>query len=57
MRRWVSIVVLLAGFTGDDYVRSARLRDPVPVERLIDPRRSGTRGLAPTGAWWTRPHG
>ena len=28
---------------------AARLRDPVAVERLIDPRRSGTRGSAPTG--------
>jgi hypothetical protein len=54
MRRWVCIVALLAGFTGDDYVRSARLRDPVAVERLIDPRGSGARGLALTGAWWIR---
>jgi hypothetical protein len=54
MRRWVCIVALLAGFTADDYVRRARLRDPVAVERLIDARRSGARGLAPTGAWWIR---
>ena len=56
MRRWVCIVALLAGFTGDDYVRGARLREPVAVQRLIEERRRGTRGLIPTGAWWSRPH-
>ena len=30
MRRWVCIVALLAGFSGDDYVRGARLRTPSP---------------------------
>ena len=34
MRRWVCIVALLAGFAGDDYARGARLRSPVPIERL-----------------------
>jgi hypothetical protein len=57
MRRWVCIVALLAGFTGDDYVRGARLREPVAVQRLIEERRRGTRGLIPTGAWWSRLHG
>ena len=57
MRRWVCIVALLAGFAGDDYVRGIRLREPVAVERLIDTRRRGTRGLVPTGAWWTRQTG
>jgi hypothetical protein len=57
MRRWVCIVALLAGFAGDDYVRGIRLREPVAVERLIDTRRRGTRGLVPTGAWWLRPTG
>ena len=57
MRRWVCIVALLAGFAGDDYVRGVRLREPVAVERVIEPRRRGTRGLVPTGAWWTRPTG
>ncbi|MEA2605349.1 MAG: hypothetical protein QOI00_106 [Chloroflexota bacterium] len=57
MRRWVCIVALLAGFAGDDYVRGIRLREPVAVERLIDTRRRGTRGLVPTGAWWSRPTG
>lgn len=66
MRRWVCIVALLAGFTAaDDYVRAARLRQPVAIERLIDPHdlagrgRTGerTRGLTPTGAWWSRFRG
>ena len=56
MRRWVCIVALLAGFAADDYVRGTRLRQPVAIERLIDDRRRRqTRGLHPTGAWWTRP--
>jgi len=57
MRRWVCIVALLAGFAGDDYVRGIRLREPVAVERLIETHRRGTRGLVPTGAWWSRPTG
>jgi hypothetical protein len=57
MRRWVCIVALLAGFAGDDYVRGVRLREPVAVERLIDTRQRGTRGLVPTGAWWSRQTG
>jgi hypothetical protein len=57
MRRWVCIVALLAGFAGDDYVRGVRLREPVAVERLIDTRVRGTRGLVPTGAWWSRQTG
>jgi hypothetical protein len=57
MRRWVCIVALLAGFAGDDYVRGVRLREPVAVERLIDTSRRPTRGLVPTGAWWSRQAG
>ncbi len=57
MRRWVCIVALLAGFAGDDYARVGRLRQPVAIERLIGPRRPGTRGLVPTGAWWSRQPG
>lgn len=57
MRRWVCIAALLAGFAGDDYVRGVRLREPVAVERLIETGRRGTRGLVPTGAWWTRQTG
>jgi hypothetical protein len=55
MRRWVCIVALLAGFAGEDYVRGARLREPIAVERLIDPSDGRMRGLRPTGAWWARP--
>ena len=57
MRRWVCIVALLAGFAGEDYVRGIRLREPVAVMRVIDTRRRGSRGLVPTGAWWSRPTG
>jgi hypothetical protein len=35
MRRWVCIAALLAGFSADDYVRHARLRQPIPIERLL----------------------
>jgi hypothetical protein len=57
MRRWVCIVALLAGFTGEDYVRKARLREPVAVERLIGRGAGDGRALPQTGAWWLRPHG
>jgi hypothetical protein len=57
MRRWVCIVALLAGFAGDDYVRSGRLRQPVAIERLIDRGTAGRRGPVQTGAWWARPSG
>jgi hypothetical protein len=56
MRRWVCIVALLAGFAREDYVRGVRLREPVAVERVIEPR-PGARGLVPTGAWWLRTSG
>jgi hypothetical protein len=56
MRRWVCIVALLAGFAADDYVRGTRLRQPVAIERLIGEWRGrDSRGVDPTGAWWTRP--
>ena len=50
VRRWVCIVALLVGFSGQDYTWSARTRIPIPVERLLDPRRPDP-GL-PEGAWW-----
>ncbi len=56
MRRWVCIVALLAGFTGEDYVRKARLREPVAVERLIGRGAGDGRALPQTGAWWLRPN-
>ena len=57
MRRWVCIIAFLAGFVGEDYVRGRRLPEPVAVERLIDVRVGGSRGLVPTGAWWSRRSG
>jgi len=57
MRRWVCTVALLAGFVGEENLRGFRLRQPVAIVRLIDPRREPTHGLVPTGAWWTRRPG
>ncbi|HET7704104.1 MAG TPA: hypothetical protein VFK35_11940 [Candidatus Limnocylindrales bacterium] len=57
MRRWVCIIALLAGFAREDDIRRIRLREPIAIVRLIDDRRRGTRGLVPTGAWWTRQTG
>jgi hypothetical protein len=57
MRRWVCIIALLAGFAGQEYVRGARLREPVAIERLVDLQRAGTRGWTLTGAWWARSRG
>jgi len=57
MRRWVCIVALLAGFPSEDYVRNARLREPVAVERLIGRGEIDGRAVPQTGAWWLRPHG
>jgi hypothetical protein len=49
MRRWVCIIALLAGFSAESYVRSARLPTTVPIVRqLVEPR----PGLSPTAAWW-----
>jgi len=52
MRRWVCIIALLAGFSADGYVRSARLRTTVPIERQFAKPHPG---LAPTAAWWGTP--
>ena len=57
MRRWVCIVALLAGFSTDDYVRRARLREPVAIERLIGSAPIEERRPVQTGAWWARPSG
>jgi hypothetical protein len=59
MRRWVCIITLLAGFSADGYVYSARSRNTVPIERPLDePRRTGAavdrRDLSRTAAWWAR---
>jgi len=50
VRRWVCIVAFLVGFSGEGYVWTARPRIPVPVERLLDPRRPDP--AIPEAAWW-----
>jgi hypothetical protein len=59
MRRWVCIITLLAGFSADGYVWSARRRLPVPIERRLDATLgTASYGVAPrtslqtTSAWW-----
>jgi hypothetical protein len=55
MRRWVCIVTLLAGFSADGYVWSARRRLPVPIERRLETALYGDslqKGLRTTSAWW-----
>lgn len=51
MRRWVCIVAMLVGFSGDAYAWTARPRIPIPVERVLDPEPRDA-GL-PRGAWWS----
>lgn len=69
MRRWVCIVALLAGFSGQGYAWTIRPRIPAPIERPFEPRRgraagpggSGVaewapgRAVRPTTDWWRRP--
>jgi hypothetical protein len=53
MRRWVCVIVLLAGFAGDGYAWTVRPRIPVGIERTLT---SGeTRGSRRMSAdWWLR---
>jgi hypothetical protein len=53
VRRWVCIVALLAGFSGDRYPWTVRLRTAVPIERVID--RLHPDPALPEGAWWRMP--
>jgi hypothetical protein len=58
MRRWVCIIALLAGFSSDEYPRSARLRIPIAIQRPLDapaglPNRRSA--FTTTDAWWRRP--
>jgi hypothetical protein len=60
MRRWVCIVALLAGFSGQGYAWTIRPRIPAPIERPFEApatgRRAGAAGpIEPTGDWWRRP--
>jgi hypothetical protein len=52
MRRWVCIIALLAGFSGDGFTWTIRPRIPTPIERPISPIPSA--GLHPTVDWWRR---
>ena len=51
MRRWVCIVAMLVGFSGDAYAWTSRPRIPIPVERLLDPEPEDP--ALPRGAWWS----
>ena len=53
MRRWVCVIALLFGFTGEGYAYSARVPIPVPIERMLPATPRG-RGLIPTLDWWRR---
>jgi hypothetical protein len=50
MRRWVCVIALLFGFTGEGYAWTARPSAAVPIERRI----GGRDGRQPstTGKWW-----
>jgi hypothetical protein len=52
MRRWVCIIALLAGFSGQGYAWTIRPRIPAPIERPIT---AATSGLQPTVDWWRQP--
>jgi hypothetical protein len=54
MRRWVCVIALLTGFSGQGYVWSARPREPVPVERPVA-RPTASAGLRLAADWWRRP--
>jgi hypothetical protein len=53
MRRWVCIIALLTGFSGQGYVWSARAREPVPIERPVA-RPVRADGMRLTAEWWRR---
>ena len=51
MRQWALVFALLLGLAGSDYVATARLRMPIPIERRLDSWPSGGR-LRQTLDWW-----
>jgi hypothetical protein len=51
MRRWVCVIALLFGFSGEGYAFNARPRIPVPIVR-IEPAAVRGRGLVPMPDWW-----
>jgi hypothetical protein len=55
MRRFVCVIALLAGFSGQGYAWTMRPRLPIPIERPVAPATRGqTRGFVPTLEWWRR---
>jgi hypothetical protein len=53
MRRWVCVVALLFGFSGEGYTWTARARIPVPIVRMLPASMRGG-ALVPTVEWWRR---
>jgi hypothetical protein len=51
MRRWVCIIALLAGFSGERYAFAPRARGPVPIVRCVT---SGVDAIA-LADWWRHP--
>jgi hypothetical protein len=51
MRRWVCVIALLFGFSGEGYAFNARPRIPVAIVREL-PIQGRGHGLVPTLAWW-----
>lgn len=51
MRRWVCVIALLFGFSGEGYAFNARPRIPVAIVREL-PIEARGHGLVPTLAWW-----
>ena len=50
MRRWVCVIALLFGFTGDRYALTLRATLPVPIERPVEAMAGP--GFRMTAAWW-----
>jgi hypothetical protein len=53
MRRWVCVIALLFGFSGDGYAWTVRPRSPIPIVRML-PAPVRASGLVPTLDWWRR---
>ena len=54
VRRWICIIALLAGFTREDYVWSARVHTVAPTEMPIDRMPMRGREVQPWD-WWLLP--
>jgi hypothetical protein len=53
MRRWVCVIFLLAGLSGDGYAWSVRPRIPVAIERTLES--DSPHGRRWAAADWWRP--